>query len=80
VSSWIELDCGCRLNEAFVLGMCMTHAHELQRKKAENDKAYEAFVGKVTAPETAVGCTCPQPLLHADGKDWHKSGCPSLNR
>jgi hypothetical protein len=30
--------------------------------------------------ETAVGCTCPQPLLHADGKDWHKSGCPSLNR
>jgi hypothetical protein len=30
--------------------------------------------------QKATRCTCSQPLLQADGKNWHQSGCPSLRR
>ena len=40
MSVQIELPCGCRINEAFVLGLCMEHAMELDAKKLEAQQAY----------------------------------------
>jgi hypothetical protein len=39
----ITLPCGCRINEAFVLGMCLTHDVELRQKKREDEEAFEKY-------------------------------------
>lgn len=49
MSVQIELPCGCRINEAFVLGMCMEHALELDAKKLEALQAYGEFEKKMTS-------------------------------
>jgi hypothetical protein len=59
VSSWIELPCGCRINEAFVLGMCPQHAHELTQKQREAERAYALF-------ERQMRCEVPQSALPSD--------------
>lgn len=39
----IELPCGCELNAAFVLSMCLTHAQELRRKELQAEADYKLF-------------------------------------
>ena len=43
MSVHIELDCGCQINEAFVLGMCTRHVKELQQRKAQDRAEHEAY-------------------------------------
>jgi hypothetical protein len=43
MSSYIFLPCGCRLSEAYVLGMCPTHADEIMRKKVADEKVREEY-------------------------------------
>lgn len=43
----IHLPCGCHINEAFVIGMCITHVLELRQQQEEDDKrhaSYQEFV------------------------------------
>jgi len=47
MSVQIELPCGCRINEAFVLALCMEHALELDAKKLESMHAYKEFEDKM---------------------------------
>lgn len=47
----IELPCGCRINEAFVLGMCPQHVLELAQKTRENDIAMEWFDRQMRSTE-----------------------------
>lgn len=47
----IELPCGCRINEAFVLGMCPQHVLELAQKTRENDIAMEWFDRQIRSAE-----------------------------
>lgn len=53
----IELPCGCELNAAFVLSMCLPHAQELRRKELENEAAYREFEQKMRGTLTS---TSPQ--------------------
>lgn len=39
----IDLPCGCTLNAAFVLSMCLPHAQELRAKELEARREYERF-------------------------------------
>lgn len=50
----LTLDCGCRINEAFVLGMCARHALELHYKKQEDRKAHDAYEEMKREIEKAV--------------------------
>jgi hypothetical protein len=43
MSAWLDLPCGCRVNAAFVLGMCPKHAHELQQKCDRENEAHAKY-------------------------------------
>ena len=49
----IELPCGCKINEAFVLGICMEHALELDARKREAHQAYREFELKMQSTDTS---------------------------
>ena len=49
----IHLPCGCHINDAFVLGMCIKHYHEYREKVAEDEDEYRVFEQKMTRSVSA---------------------------
>lgn len=61
MSVYVDLPCGCQINEAFVLSMCMEHAMELDAKKLEALQDYHRYEQAVSSAvgKTPVTWTCP---------------------
>jgi hypothetical protein len=64
IRHWIDLECGCRISESAVLGMCIKHVIEIQTVHSENQKALEEFHRECSGLET---CAAPSTDLRDYG-------------
>ena len=51
----IHLPCGCHINDAFVIGMCMQHYSEYREKVTEEEEAYREFINRIECPASSAG-------------------------